>query len=154
MSNEINERRSLPFIWDDGGRQAAGYRGQTGDCVTRAIAIATKQPYETVYKALNGIAKDERPKKRRGNKRSSSRSGVFKSTYETYLDWLGWEWTPTMGIGTGCKVHLAEGELPMGRLIVSVSKHLVAVIDGEVFDASNPCRSGNRCVYGYYERTS
>jgi hypothetical protein len=30
-------------IWqfDDGGRGAAGFKGKTGDCVCRAIAIAT-----------------------------------------------------------------------------------------------------------------
>jgi len=28
---------------------------------------------------------------------------------------LGWTFTATMGIGTGCTVHLANGELPMGR---------------------------------------
>ena len=30
--------RPLPFQFDDGGRFAAGYRGRTGDCVTRALA--------------------------------------------------------------------------------------------------------------------
>jgi hypothetical protein len=27
--------------YDDGGRSAAGFKGKTSDCVTRAIAIAT-----------------------------------------------------------------------------------------------------------------
>lgn len=29
------------FVRDDGGRAAAGYSGTAGDCVVRAIAIAT-----------------------------------------------------------------------------------------------------------------
>jgi hypothetical protein len=55
-----------------------------------------------------------------------------------------------MGIGTGCTIHLRRGELPMGKLIVSVSKHLVAVVDGIVQDTHDCTRSGNRCVYGYW----
>jgi len=41
---------------------------------------------------------------------------------------------PTMAIGSGCKVHLADGELPPGRLVVSVSKHYTAVTDGVIHD--------------------
>src|SRR5436190_23641231 len=32
--------RAIPFVEDDGGRDAAGFRGFTGDCVVRAVAIA------------------------------------------------------------------------------------------------------------------
>jgi len=42
----------MTFIIDDGGRSAAGYRGDTGDCVVRAIAIAASRPYAEVYKAI------------------------------------------------------------------------------------------------------
>lgn len=28
------------FVYDDGGRAAAGYKGTTGDCACRAVAIA------------------------------------------------------------------------------------------------------------------
>lgn len=60
-----------------------------------------------------------------------------------------------MGIGTGCRGHLREGELPNGRLIVSVSRHMVAVIDGVIYDTHDPSRDGTRCVYGYWrERRS
>ena len=65
---------------------------------------------------------------------------------------LGYVWTATMGIGTGCRVHLREGELPMGRLVVSVSGHVTAVIDGVIHDTHNPDRNGWRCVYGYYSK--
>lgn len=64
----------------------------------------------------------------------------------------GWVWTPTMFIGSGCKVHLRGDELPAGRLIVSVSKHLVAVIDGVIHDTYDCSRNGTRCVYGYYRK--
>jgi hypothetical protein len=60
----------------------------------------------------------------------------------------GFVWTPTMGIGTGCTVHLRAGELPLGRLVVSISRHYTAVIDGVVWDTIDPCGGGMRCVYG------
>jgi hypothetical protein len=62
----------------------------------------------------------------------------------------GFEWTPTMLIGQGCKVHLKSEELPKGRLVVAVSRHYVAVIDGVIHDIYNADREGTRCVYGYY----
>jgi hypothetical protein len=55
-----------------------------------------------------------------------------------------------MFIGQGCKVHVREDELPSGRLILQLSKHFTAVIDGKVHDTYDPSREGTRCVYGYF----
>lgn len=140
----------MNLVINDGGRAAAGFSGTAGDCVTRAIAIATQLPYSEVYDALNDAAQRERP--RTGRKRSSARTGVHKPTIRRFLASIGWIWHPTMQIGSGCKVHLRAEELPAGRLIVSVSRHLVAVIDGVIHDTHDPTRDGTRCVYGYYMR--
>ena len=70
----------MEFVRDDGGRAAAGYKGEASDCVCRAIAIATGLPYQTVYDALNGLAANERPARRKRGK-SSSRTGVYKATF-------------------------------------------------------------------------
>lgn len=137
------------FAYNDGGRQAAGYKGRAGDCVCRAIAIATERPYQQVYDSLNALAQSERSGKRKRGK-SSARTGVFKQTYRKLLASWGWVFIPTMTIGSGCKVHLRRNELPGGRLIASVSRHLVAVIDGTIHDTSDCSRGGTRCVYGYY----
>jgi hypothetical protein len=67
---------------------------------------------------------------------------------------LGWVWTPTMQIGSGCTVHLRPSELPSGRLVVSVSKHLTAMIDGVIHDTHDCSRRGKRCVYGYWQPPS
>jgi hypothetical protein len=139
----------MRFVFHDGGRAAAGYRGSTGDCVTRAIAIATGKPYQEVYDALNRLAEMERRSKRR-RRRSSSRTGVYRATYQRYLQALGWRWTPTMTIGSGCQVHLRASELPQGALLVKVSRHLTAVIDGVIHDTHDCSRAGTRCVYGYF----
>lgn len=135
----------------DGGRAAAGYKGTAGDCVTRAIAIATGIPYQEVYDALNELAQRERTGKRKRGV-SSARLGVYKQTYKRYLESLGWAWVPTMAIGSGCKVHLRADELPAGTLVVSLSKHLVAVKDGVAYDTHDPRRGGTRCVYGYFHK--
>ena len=57
-----------------------------------------------------------------------------------------------MRIGTGCKVHLKSDELPIGRIIVRLSKHVCAVIDGVINDTYDCSREGTRCVYGYYKK--
>jgi hypothetical protein len=141
----------MEFIFHDGGRAAAGYKGKTGDCVTRSIAIATERTYQEVYDSLNRFAQAERISKRK-RRRSSSRTGVFRQTYQAYLESLGWRWTSTMSIGSGCKIHLRPSELPRGPLIVKVSRHLTAVIDGVLYDTHDCSRGGTRCVYGYFSR--
>ena len=50
----------MNWVYDDGGRKAAGFRGDAGDCVMRSIAIATRLPYEHVYALLNEQAQRER----------------------------------------------------------------------------------------------
>jgi len=143
--------KAMKFNYNDGGRIRAGFKGKTRDCVTRSIAIATQRPYIDVYDALNFLSKDERVSQgAKGAKRSSSRTGVHRKTYEKYLLALGWKWQPTMLIGKGCQVHLTDGELPPGRLIVRLSKHLTAVINGEIHDVFDPQREERRCVYGYF----
>jgi hypothetical protein len=140
----------MEHIYDDGGRVSAGFKGDARDCVCRSIAIATGLSYQTVYNALNDFAKFERKTKTKGI--SSARTGVYKATIRKYMKSLGWNWTPTMAIGSGCTVHLKADELPLGRLVVSLSKHLTAVIDGVIHDTHDPSRDETRCVYGYYSK--
>lgn len=141
----------MEIIVTDGGREDAGYKGKNSrDCVCRAISIATQQDYKTVYDSLNKFSESERP--RRNKKRSHANTGVQKATIKRYMSSMGWTWFPTMKIGSGCKVHLKKEELPEGRLVVSVSKHLVAVIDGVIYDNHDPSRGGSRCVYGYWKK--
>ncbi|HUR09639.1 MAG TPA: hypothetical protein VM347_44375 [Nonomuraea sp.] len=127
------------WVHDDGGRAAAGFKGSAGDCATRAIAIATGLPYQEAYGLVNEHAKRERKgTKRRGM--SNARTGVHKVTMQRVMAALGWQWTPTMRIGQGCTVHLTADELPAGRIIVSLSRHYAAVIDGVVYDTHDPRR--------------
>ena len=138
----------MKYEYNDGGRSEAGYKGSTGDCVVRAISIASQRPYQEVYELVNSYASNEY--KSRVSKKSNARTGVRKSTIRKMMQDLGFVWTPTMKIGSGCKVHLVESELPEGRLVVQVSKHITAVLDKVIHDTYDPSRDGTRCVYGYW----
>jgi hypothetical protein len=144
--------KPIPLCWsyNDGGRKDAGFAGSTGDCVTRAIAIASKAPYIQVYELINRFGQMERKSKYQKSK-SSARTGVYRNTIKRIMNHLGYEWVSCMGIGTGCKVHLRRNEVPMtGTIIASVSKHLVTIVDGVIQDTHDCSRGGNRCVYGYW----
>lgn len=139
----------MKFQYDDGGRNAAGFKGSTRDCVCRAIAIATCKPYAEIYDLINQYAAMERGHGSR-KRVSSARTGVFKPTIRKVMSALGWTWHPCMAIGSGCTTHLDADQLPPGRLVVSVSRHCCAVIDGVLHDTHDCTRGGTRCVYGYF----
>lgn len=158
---------AITFVKDDGGRAAAGFKGDTGDCVTRAIAIAAQLPYREVYDALSHGQKNQSITKRYKRRKVSARNGVSvkRKWFKDYMQSIGFEWVPTMTIGSGCRVHLTEAELPEGRLVVSVAKHYTAVVDGvlrDTWDCSwtwkerhddedDPIKiQGKKCVYGYW----
>lgn len=168
----------VKFVFDDGGRAAAGFSGEARDCVARSIAIASGLTYRDVYAALSAGSRTQRRTKR-SRRIASARDGVYtgRKWFREYMEGLGFRWTPTMRIGTGCQVHLVDGELPgTGRLVVAVSKHYTAVIDGVIHDTHDPqreahciapyrgqalkagewlnsngvCSVQRRCVYGYW----
>lgn len=144
----------MEFISDDGGREAAGFKGKAGDCVARSIAIVTQRPYREIYDALALIEGARKQTKRMKKKASASaRNGVYtqRKAFKDYMAGLGFKWVPTMQIGSGCKVHLRADELPSGRLVASLSRHMCAVIDGVPHDTYDPSRNGTRCVYGYWQ---
>lgn len=162
----------MKVVITDGGRAAAGYSGKAGDCVARSIAIVAGLPYSVVYDRLAIGTGTQRKSKRSTPRGFTAAKGinVRRKWFKDYMTELGFVWTPTMGIGTGCKVHLADGELPMGRLVVAVSKHYTAVIDGVIHDTHDPQREaswlceyvdgkmkstkiGGRCCYGYWSKS-
>lgn len=154
----------MPYVHDDGGRAAAGFKGSAGDCVARAVSIATRLPYADVYTALAAGTGAQRVTRGKRSKGATARNGINtgRKWFKAYMRAIGFTWTPTMTIGSGCKVHLLKGELPMGHLVVAVSKHYTAVIDGVIHDTFDPTRTTfwyeegkpprvtHRCVYGYW----
>ena len=151
----------MDWVFNDGGRAEAGFKGHTGDCVCRAIAIAVERPYKEVYDLINEFGKAEHTTRKKKSK-SNARTGVYRQCEKKVMAHYGWKWVPTMFVGQGCKVHLREDELPKGRLVVALSRHCTAVIDGVINDTYDPNNRGiwvdgygnnittDRCVYGYF----
>ena len=133
------------WTYDDGGRAAAGFRGDAGDCAVRAVAIAGRLDYRQVYDDLY------RWSRRVERQPRSPRLGVTRKVLDRLLlDEYGWSWTPTMQVGSGTTVHLRPDELPAGRIVARLSRHYVAVIDGVAHDTHDSTRDGTRAVYGYW----
>lgn len=140
--------RTHGFQYDDGGRVAAGFKGGAGDCVTRAVAIASGRPYAEVYAALaqgNKAQRVTRNVSKGRARKATAREGINtkRQWFKDYMAQLGATWTPTMQIGQGCKVHLDAHELPAGRLVVAVSRHYTTMIDGVIHDTFDPRERGS-----------
>jgi hypothetical protein len=140
------------FIQNDGGRASAGFKGNAADCVCRSIAIASGRGYASVYNDLAVGNAGQRQTKRAKKRGRTARNGIHtqRKWFKDYMLRLRFRWVPTMRIGQGCKVHLRAKELPAGRLVVMLSGHATAVINGVIHDTYDPSRDGTRCVYGYY----
>ena len=145
------------WVKDDGGRRRAGF-GSTavGDCVARAIAIATEKDYREVHDALvvrnveyakwDDSAYGKWIRRRGGVRAFDADHGCSKEAYGPYLGSLGWRFTSTKDQ----RIRLRADELPPGRLIVHVHRHLVAVIDGVIHDTHDSGGAGRRPVVGYW----
>jgi hypothetical protein len=147
----------IPFQINDGGRAAAGYLGTAGDCVARAVSIASGLPYQQVYDRLAAGNATQRRTKRAprttGQRTALHGINTKRKWFHEYMTELGFEWVACMTIGSGCKVHVRADELPTtGRLVLSLSRHMAAVVDGVLNDTYNCSRDGTRCVYGYYRK--
>jgi hypothetical protein len=138
----------MEYRYHDGGRTSSKSRR---DCVCRAIAIASGLDYSEIWDSLT-YGKLNQRKTKRTPSYSNADSGVLvkRKWFKDYMNSLGFFWTPTMKVGTGCKIHLRSGELPNGRLVVSLSRHYSAVIDNVIYDIYDPSRNGTRCVYGFW----
>ena len=141
----------MRFVYDDGGRSKYFRAKNVGDCVTRAICNATGMDYKEVYDRLKELAEKERITKH-NKKKSSVRDGVNPNTTKKFMKEIGWKWVPCMTIGSGCKTHLRDGEIPMGNLVLRLSSHLTCVKDGVLYDTYDCSRDGTRCVYGYWTK--
>lgn len=128
----------MEFIWNDGGRAASGFVGLAGDCVVRALSIATGAAYRDVYKELGEAAL------------KSPRDGVPVDVSDKYLRERGWvKHTEVMPLFDECC-------LPKGILVVHISRshkntgHLCAVIDHVVHDTWDASQDHNYALRAYW----
>ena len=144
--------KQLDFIYNDGGRISAGYKELTRDCVTRAITIAADLDYKFVHDCINRACKQERKYlgftrtiiRRVKHGKFNADEGVTRRVIDEFvLGGLCWNWISTVN-------HNTFLDLPSkGKLLVLLSNHLVAVIDGVIHDLGNS--SYSRPILGYYQ---
>jgi hypothetical protein len=143
------------WVNNDGGRAAAGYDEPEGDCVIRAIAVATEKPYAEVREALKEQAAayaKRYPRAREADRIKRKKNGGYNAPAAVvgYLKSLSWDYTEPKE-----PTYLRADMLPMGRLVVLVNRHAVAVIDGVIHDTGD-CggRSGKVRVEGYWSQAA
>jgi hypothetical protein len=125
------------FKYNDGGRVDAGYKGKTGDCGARALAIATGGDYKWAYKLIADTNKDFGYAK-------SARNGVHKTVYAHVLEKLGFRWQSAPKF-EGRKALCSD--MPKGTVIARQAHHFVAVVDGIPQDTWD---SSHKMVYGFW----
>lgn len=122
----------MTFIYSDGGRAEAGLIGTTGDCVVRALSIATGMPYTVVRDHLD-------------SERFYPTDSGHEHAYQRCLANWGWTWTPSKSVPRkGRVIALLKSE--------EGKTHLTAVIDGAARDLWDPIRDGRHAILGYYAR--
>lgn len=138
------------FVYDDGGRAEAGYRAKgVGDCVPRAIAIATGIPYKKVltdlyekqkmFYLLRFVERNPHPT-----------TGTQVQVYREYLEALGWKKVYPKG-----KLRFRKDNLPKRKkIIVELDRHLAAVIDGKLRDTHESSKQGEKFIRGYWIKPS
>lgn len=117
-------------------------RRKTNDCVVRAICNATGKQWHEVYEELCAIGYDmcDMPNSKR--------------VYEQYLENIGW-------VKHRMPRHLSGRRYTLSQLaddfkryktnaVVSVAKHLTAIVEGDLHDTWN---CGHKCVGNYYTPT-
>lgn len=156
----------LNYQYSDGGRAAAGFKGTAGDCAVRACAIATGISYSEVYNTLQRMQKEyikETQDKVAKTKSArvklyyskvvkdgqSVRNGTYVEVLHKFFESIGWVWTATMRIGSGCTKHLRD--MPdKGVYVCRVAHHYVAVVNGVMMDTFQD--DWDCCVYGYWHK--
>ena len=118
------------FQFDDGGRKSAGYKGTTGDCGVRSMAIVTGRPYREIYDGLYEMCRSwpgnsRKAKAIRAN--ASPRTGLNVGVMQRYMEGLGWQMVMF-------KRRLDDPALPRERVLCVVRKHYFALVDNVVRD--------------------
>ena len=129
----------IKFIENDGGRSAAGYRGYTGDCVCRAIAIVTGKPYKEIYGLIADTAAEL------GYPKSANMALVNRARKEQYLqsgkrgkcidlvvlERLGFQ---KIKLPKGPRPTYTEAHETYGDCLATTQRHMVALKDGALQD--------------------
>ena len=132
----------MKFQYTDGGRSLAGYTGKTGDCVVRALTLATGSSYMNMYQFVNSTSKAFESHRRA---KSSNVHGVYESSVRGIMKVMKFKWTAKR-VGAMLKIPTK------GSYIVSIQGHVCAVVNGIILDTHNALTPDNlRYGYGYWK---
>lgn len=107
----------------DGGMAAAGF-DEKNDCVVRALSIAAGVRYETMHRELKDAGR-------------RSRCRTKEAVWGTWADeWCGGRLSLPKGRVTTVRGFVEAH--PIGRFVVRISGHALAIIDGVVHDNLEP----------------
>ena len=120
-------QRFIGFQTNDGGRRAAGFKGNASDCVVRAIAITTGKDYLEVYKHVAGLNKQTVGKR-------SARNGVSKEVAARAHAYFG---LSKVRLPKGPKPTFSEAYGRYGNCIVTSTGHECALVGGYLQDTAD-----------------
>ena len=123
----------IGYAKNDGGRAASGRRGQTGDCVVRAIAILTGADYDRVYNDMAaamkaaGFPATGDARRTRGPKAWRVQQNVLESygLEKIYMP------------ARSRKPTYTEAYEKYGNCVVKTTRHLAAIRDGKLQDIAD-----------------
>lgn len=126
----------IGYVHDDGGRSEAGFKGDTGDCAVRAIAILTRTPYPDVYQRMaacmkragygaSGNAYRQRP--RQGLKPAISARDLQNLVKASYG-------LSRVKLPRGPRPTYSEAWARHGDCLVGTAKHVCTIVDGDLRD--------------------
>ena len=130
----MEARKNIGYIYDDGGRADAGFKGMAGDCVTRALAILVEHPYGKTYDALaeanaNSTVGSRRKVARRGER--TARRGIYRNDYTPVFERYG---LTKVKLPSGIRPTWSEAYEEYGDCIVTTAKHMAAIVNGSLHD--------------------
>ena len=126
----------IGYVHDDGGRAEAGFKGDTGDCAVRAIAILTGTPYSDVYERMaacmrlagyraSGNAYRQRP--RRDLKPAISARDLQHLVKTSYG-------LRRVKLGRGPRPTYSDAWALHGNCLVGTARHVAAIVKGDLRD--------------------
>lgn len=118
----------MKLRYTDGGKKEAGYKGRSGDCVSRSISLATGVEYKKVLKELQ--KRQKQWGRSEGYSVCAAKNGVYAPVYFSWLEELGFR-----------RVFLCSSwdMIPkIGTFVVQTHRHLSCVIDSIIHDTFDP----------------
>jgi hypothetical protein len=139
---DVNSKNSqaFPFVKTDGGRSKSKHPNETDDCTVRAMAIAADIPYDKAHAILSLAGRPE-------NYGAHFKTIASKAIVNGYQ----FDYIPFPAVKNKLRMRQAEfvRTYPVGRFILHTAKHVMACVDGTIFDTGKSY--DERCIYNAWQ---